>query len=274
MNINENHLLEGTGVSYKESPNRGDAISTGLPDTIVIHYTAGSSVESSISWLSDPKSMASAHLVIGRDGSITQLVPFDTIAWHAGKSAYRGRVGFNKYAIGIEIDNAGRLKKNGSSYTAWFGKAYPEEEVVEAVHGNESKPSYWHRYTEKQITIIRDICILLVDTYPITSILGHQEIAPGRKEDPGPAFPLDELREQVLHWDGEDEGPPEPRFVRNPGIVTASKLNIRTSPIRSSPTVAPPLLRGTIVDIVQETNGWYEVQVQTRGWVKKEYIKT
>ena len=78
----------------------------------------------------------------------------------------------------------------------------------------------------------------------------------------------------MLHRDGEDEGLAEPRFVHNPGIVTASKLNIRTLPIRSSPTVAPPLLRGTIVDIVQETNGWYEVQVQTRGWVKKEYIKT
>ncbi len=271
MNIKENRL-EGAGVTYRESPNHGGPFGPGLPDTIIIHFTAGESAQASVDWLCNPKSKASAHLVVGQDGSITQLVSFDTIAWHAGKSTYGERVGFNKYAIGVEIDNAGRLKKNGNRYTAWFGQAYPEEEVVEAVQRNKSQPSYWHRYTEKQITIVRDLCILLVDTYPIFTILGHEEIAPGRKEDPGPAFPLDELRETVLHWDGEDEGLAEPRFVHNPGIVTASKLNIRTSPMRSSPTVAPPLLRGTIVDIVQESNGWYEVQVHLRGWVKKDYI--
>jgi len=207
MIIKEKHLLEGTGVVYRESPNHGGSFGPGLPDTIIIHFTAGESAQASVDWLCNPKSKASAHLVIGRDGSITQLVPFDRIAWHAGKSAYQERVGFNKYAIGIEIDNAGRLRKSGSQYTAWFGKAYPEEEVVEAVHRNESQTSYWHRYTNEQIAIVRDICSLLVDTYPISSILGHEEIAPGRKVDPGPAFPLDELREVVLHPNKADEGP-------------------------------------------------------------------
>ena len=212
MIINEKHLLEGTGVAYRESPNHGGSFGPGLPDTIIIHFTAEESAEASVNGLCDPRSKASAHLVIGRDGSITQLVPFDTIAWHAGRSAYQGRIGFNKYAIGIEIDNAGRLTKSGSQYRAWFGKTYPEGEVVEAVHRNESQPSCWHRYTNEQITIVRDLCILLVDTYPVDSILGHEEISPGRKVDPGPAFPLDNLREQVLPPNGANEEPPEPQF--------------------------------------------------------------
>jgi len=66
----------------------------------------------------------------------------------------------------------------------------------------------------------------------------------------------------------------EPLIVQNAGLVTASKLNIRSSPILSATTVAPPLIKGTRVDILQETDGWYEVDVQVRGWVKKEYIKT
>ena len=168
---------------------------------------------------------------------------------------------------------------------AWFGRAYPEKEVVEAVHRvdspsiglnrpNESSPSYWHRYTEKQIAVVQEVCVELMDAYGISSILGHEEIAPQRKTDPGPAFPLDTLRERALYRDRADEGPEESTVVRHPGMVTASKLNIRSGPMRSAAPIAPPLSQGTMVEIVQENDGWYEVQVQTRGWVKKEYVKT
>ena len=269
-----NHRLTGGGITFTETPNQGGPFGAGLPDSIIIHYTAGSSAESSVKTLCDKSSKASAHLVIGRDGSITQLLPFTRIAWHAGKSAYGGRIGFNKYTIGIEIDNAGRLTKSGSEYIAWFGRAYPENEVIEAVHRNESEPSYWHRYTEGQISIVHDICGDLVEAYGISSILGHEEISPQRKTDPGPAFPLDKLRERVLQRDWADEGQEESLKPGNVGLVMASKLNIRSSPMISAPPVAPPLPQGTMVDIVQESNGWYEVRVETLGWVKKEYIKT
>ncbi len=273
MTIKE-HLLEGEGVNFTESPNHGGLFDTSLPDTIIMHYTGGSSAKSSVNWLCNPKAKASAHLVIGRDGAITQLLPFNTIAWHAGKSEYRERIGFNKYSIGIEMDNAGRLTKGGEGYTSSFGRIYKEKEVVEAVRRNESTPAFWHQYTEEQITAAHDICLELVDTYEISSILGHEEIAPRRKTDPGPAFPLDKLRDRVLNRDRAEESAEEPLLVQNTGLVTASKLNIRSSPLFNAPTVAPPLIKGTMVDILQETNGWYEVNVQTRGWVKKEYIKT
>ena len=63
---------------------------------IVLHYTAGTSAESSALFLTRPDVSASAHLVIGRDGEVFQLVPFNIEAWHAGKSWYAGRGGLNR----------------------------------------------------------------------------------------------------------------------------------------------------------------------------------
>lgn len=268
-----NHRLDG--VNFVESPNHGGPFAEALPDTIIIHFTAGGSAESSVSSLCNPASKASAHVVVGRDGSLTQLVPFNTVAWHAGQSSYGDRVGFNKYSIGIEIDNAGRLTKSGNTYVAWFGRAYPEDQVIEAVHRNETRPAFWHRYTEEQISTVYDLCELLVGTYGVNLILGHEEISPGRKTDPGPAFPLDKLRERILRRDRSDDTQPAAPFMKKPGVVSASKLNIRSSPRPSAPTVALPLLQGTMVDILQESNnGWCEVAVPIRGWVKKEFVSS
>lgn len=273
MNIKHN-LLEGDGVSFSQSPNHGGKFAGTLPDTIVIHYTAGSSAESSVRTLCDPKTKASAHVVVARDGAITQLVSFDTEAWHAGNSSYEGRTGFNKFSVGIEIDNAGRLTKTDQKYAAWFGKLYGEEDVIQAVHRNEFSSSCWHRYTEEQILAVQELCTCLIEVYEITMILGHEEISPGRKCDPGPAFPLEKLRERLLLRDRAEEGPAVPTPTQNAGLVIASKLNIRTSPGLGAPKAGPPLPRGTVVEILQEAHGWYEVAVEKRGWVKKDYIKT
>lgn len=271
----KNHILKGKNIVVQNSPNHGGKFAEGALDTIIIHYTAGSSAESSVKTLCNPKIKASAHLVVGRDGSITQLVPFNTIAWHAGKSSHQGRVGLKKYSIGIEIDNAGRLTKSGTSYAAWFGRKYDVEDVVEAVHRNESALSYWHAYTEEQIASVNDICEELIETYQINSILGHEEIAPQRKSDPGPAFPLDKFREHLLMRNRSQEDAAEPaRNFSDIGLVTASKLNVRETSRRNAKIISAPLIKGTLVNIVGEKNGWYEVDIKTRGWVKKDYIKT
>jgi len=189
------------GVKYIPSPNISGKFKINLPDTIIIHYTAGSSASSSIKTLTTKGTQASAHIVVGRDGEITQLVPFDTIAWHAGKSEYEGRKSFNQYSIGIEIDNAGLLTKEGNTYKSWFGKEYPKEEVVEGIHRNGNKTQYWHKYTDKQIQAVKELCSTLTEHYCIKHILGHEEISVGRKIDPGPAFPLDELRSELGYKD-------------------------------------------------------------------------
>lgn len=272
--IIENNKLDRQSCEFVESPNNSGKFTESLPDTIVIHYTAGSSADSSVATLVNPRVKASAHLVIGRDGSATQLVPFDTIAWHAGKSAWADRAGLNKYSIGIELDNAGRLTKAGDQYTSWFGRTYPQEEVVRAVHRNEEQPSYWHRFTEDQITRTYEICSLLIEQYDIKTILGHEEISPGRKVDPGPAFPLDKLRDKLLHSDRRDEAEEEETTeLSNPGVVTASLLNIRSGPTVSNQTISNPLQKGTVVNIIDESEDWYQVEVKLKGWVSKKYIK-
>lgn len=266
--------LTGDGVTFTESPNQGAFFAENLPDTIILHYTAGRSAQSSVKTLCNPKTKASAHLVVGRDGSVFQLIPFNRIAWHAGRSAYGNRIGFNKYSLGIEIDNAGILSECVNGYTSWFGKVYPESEVMRAVHRNQTEPKYWHIYSEEQIERVYDICLLLSETYAIKSILGHEEIAPARKTDPGPAFPLDKLRNFILAFDRDEDGPEEEISTETPGegVVTAGKLNIRSEPTASSSLAGSPLVKGTAVEILQEINGWYEVNAVVNGWVKKDYI--
>lgn len=196
-----NHILVAAAVPVKISPNMGGFFPDGLPDTIVIHYTAGPTAKSAIDTLTNPANSVSTHVVVDRDGSITQLVPFNRIAWHAGKSFHKNRSGLNSFSIGIEIVNAGRLKQEGLRFVSWFGKSYPEDEVIFATHKNESKSSYWHKFTVAQIDATFQLCMSLKERYSINYILGHDEIAPGRKVDPGPAFPIEKLRDNVLSKD-------------------------------------------------------------------------
>lgn len=242
---------------------------SGMPDTVIIHYTAGP-YKASLNTLTNPKVKASAHILVDRDGSVIQMVPFDTIAWHAGRSSYKGRTGFNKYSIGIEIVNSGPLTKSGNVYRSWFGSAYNPSDVIEGIHRNQSRSKFWHVYTEEQIQTVTELCRLFIEEYNIKYILGHEEIAPKRKTDPGPAFPLDRLRSQLVDTDRAEEGE---EALAESGRVAASKLNIRISPKPGSTKVAQPLKRGSKVKILDESNGWYKVTTEVQGWVMAKYIE-
>lgn len=265
----KNHILSGPKVKKMvPSPNHSGEFEKGLPDTIIMHYTAGP-YQKSLKTLTNPRVKASAHVIIDRDGSITQLIPFNIIAWHAGKSYYKGRSGFNKYSIGIEMVNAGFLTKSGNLYRSWYGETFNPSEVIEAVHRNQTKPKFWHVYTPEQIDTAYELDELLVETYGIKMILGHEEIAPKRKQDPGPAFPLDKLRERILGT-GRNENGSEPLPSR--GRVIAHTLNIRALPSQQGRLVAQPLPKGTKVAILDEHQGWYKVSVNVVGWVFGKYI--
>ena len=272
-----NHRLDSNDIDFIKSPKTSGKFGPDLPDTIIIHYTAGGSAESAIHTFTESNISASAHVVIAANGNITQLVPFNTVAWHAGRSAYGDRIGFNKYAIGIEIVNAGRLEKSGDEFVSWFGKSYPPNQVIEAVHRNEDQLTYWHRYTEEQISATYDLCTDLIKKYNIKHILGHEEVSPGRKIDPGPAFPLDKMRERLLHGDRsdtqEEERQKDAELCQNPAIVNASMLNIRSGPSASNPTVANPLTKNTRVNVIGESNGWLQVETKIRGWVHGNYVE-
>ena len=122
-----NHRLMGEGVVHLSCSKNTRRLEG--PDMIVLHYTAGVSAASSADYLVRPEVKASAHLVIGRDGRIFQLVPFHVEAWHAGRSRYTGREGLNRFSIGIELDNLGRLAWTAGRFVAECGREVELEQV-------------------------------------------------------------------------------------------------------------------------------------------------
>ena len=202
MQINNERLFNDdlTSFPFIRSANIGGRLRK--HEFIVIHYTEGQSATAAIEWLTIPRSKVSSHIVIARDGTITQLVPFDTIAWHAGESYWKGLRYLNYYSIGIELDNAGRMTRNGNVWRTSFQKDYPDSEVVQAVHKFDRKPYGWHTYPPEQIQAVIDLCKLLVTQYAIKEIVGHDDIRPKAKWDPGPAFPMEYVRVQVFGQQG------------------------------------------------------------------------
>ena len=264
------HKIVGENVNFQATTKHSGSFEHGLPDTVVIHYTAGGSAKSAINTLCNPRVKASAHIIIDWDGSITQLVPFNKIAWHAGRSSWNDRTGLNKYSIGIEIVNPGHLKKVGQQYQSWFGKMYSNEDVISAIHRNETKERYWHIFKEEQIAKVKEACEMLVETYGIKDILGHEEIAPGRKTDPGPAFPLDKMRDTIFN-DRKENLTNQTELAK--GIVMADELNIREKPTATSNKVNSPLPQGAKVEILDEKGDWLYVSTEVKGWVHASYIE-
>jgi len=266
----KNHILSGSNVlKMVESPNHSGEFAKGDLDTVIMHYTAGP-YKTSLRTLINPRVRASAHVIIDRDGSITQLVPFNLQAWHAGNSYYNGRSGFNKYSLGIEMVNSGYLTKSGNIYRAWYGDAFNPSEVIEAIERNQTTPKYWHVYTPEQIDSAYELVQLFIDTYGIKFILGHEEIAPKRKTDPGPAFPLDKFRDRLLGTKRDADGAEQ---LPDSGRIIANSLNIRSRPTSNGTVVAKPLVKGTKVVILDEQNGWYKVSVGVTGWVFGKYVE-
>lgn len=274
----ENHKLTETEgkikISFEETPNVSGPFATGLPDTIVIHYTAGSSLTSSANWLRNPQANASAHLVVGKSGQVIQLAPFNIKTWHAGRSSWKGRSGLNQCSIGIEIDNAGVLKQSPDGYYTSFSKKVNPENVVIAKHKLDVEVKGWEAYTPEQIEVVEQICLALKQAYPITEIVGHEDIAPSRKRDPGPAFPMLALQSKVMIGRNEDLPDDDDSIFEDKGIVIADNLNIRSNPSISSAIVSSPLSKGTKVSIEKTEGEWSYVKVDIEGWVSNRWLKT
>lgn len=200
----QDHRLIASYVEHLSSPNHSGALATGEPDTLILHYTAMGSTASAVRLLMDPRRQVSAHLVVGRDGRIWQLLPFDTIGWHAGRSRWGDRSEFNRCSIGIEIDNAGRLHERDGKLYSWFEREIARQEAVQATHRHETEVCWWQKFPDLQLQRVEQLCEVLAATYSLQLILGHEEVAPQRKADPGPAFPLDALRHRIL---GQDTPP-------------------------------------------------------------------
>ena len=138
---------------------------------IIIHYTGMKKESTAIKRLQDPKSKVSAHYLIKRNGEIINLVPDLFEAWHAGVSSWKHFKSLNKNSIGIEITNPGHQ------------------------HG-------YRRFSKKQIFSLQKLLKILVKKYRIKKkyILGHSDVAPGRKKDPGEKFPWEILAKNKLSF--------------------------------------------------------------------------
>lgn len=188
MNITNDHWLSGaTRVPYPaSSPMK-------VRRFLVIHFTSGATAMSSINFWKSPEAKgAEAHVIIDRDGTIYQVLPFNQRADHAGKSKWKdpntGRLweNLNSCSIGIELANAGDDEKLATKWS--------KIPMHWGAHKNGGKPKLWEAYTPAQLAACEMISKVLVDRYNLDDVVGHDDIAPDRKVDPGPAFPMAALR--------------------------------------------------------------------------------
>lgn len=202
--IIRNHRLDG--ARYVAASGMGDEI---RPRLIVIHETAGRLTKhSTVDYFKSKGCQVSAHFVIERDGEITQMVPCNRKAFHAGISEWQGRKYCNTFSIGVELVGPGKLDETGR---AWFGEVFPDaiDKATEA-HGN----GKWLPFTSEQIEACRQLVLAIVAAYPdCNDVAGHFEVSPKRKVDPNPLFPLEQMREALAAPDMEDVPSPPPKPI-------------------------------------------------------------
>lgn len=196
------------------------------PTLIILHDTAGRVEKgSSVDWFKSDECTTSAHVVVERDGTITQLVDFNKRAWHAGVSEWKGKSNCNAFSIGIEIVNPGKLDKDGR---AWFHKKTEKgftgiKRAKTAAHGD----GWWLPYTPEQIEAVTALCKELVACYPgIEDITTHYTVSPRRKIDTNPLFPLDAVRQEAFTQGGVE--PVEVASVQ-PAIVKPVQATVQGS---------------------------------------------
>lgn len=127
---------------------------------VVLHYTGMIDGASAIQRLADPEAKVSAHYVVAEDGQVVRMVDEAHRAWHAGRSWWRGTSDINSASIGIEIVNPGHE----------FG---------------------YRPFPEAQIDAVIELLAGIMERHSITrgNVVGHSDVAPARKEDPGELFP-------------------------------------------------------------------------------------
>jgi len=167
-------------VTAHPSPNHA-ARPAGTPiDTLVLHYTGMATGKAALARLGDPAAKVSAHWLVDEAGGVVQLVDEERAAWHAGVSAWRGRVGLNGRSIGIEIVNGGHD----------FGlPPYPDAQIEAVTALSREVIARW--------------------SIPAVNVVAHSDVAPMRKYDPGERFPWARLaRAGVGLWPEPGDGPP------------------------------------------------------------------
>jgi len=147
-------------VNFIEAPSPNFDARIAPPEMIVLHYTGMPTGEEALARLRDPEAKVSAHYMVEEDGRVFRLVPEERRAWHAGRSFWRGTRDVNSASVGIEIVNPGHE----------FGyRAFPDAQIAAVIALVGDIRTRWQ---------VEDV-----------GIVGHSDVAPDRKEDPGELFP-------------------------------------------------------------------------------------
>lgn len=265
---------DGTAVEQIASPYLGGKFAK-TPKIVVMHFTGGSSARSSAEWFRSPQNPgSSAHVVIDRDGSIIQCVPFTKIAWHAGKSRWRDLIGLNRHSLGIEMANWGSLKSAGDGWATPGGRRIDQPFVGRHRNGNPGgQPGAigWEPYSDAQFDSAAALVRALMTSYQVNEIVGHDDIAPTRKWDPGPAFDMLRFRTACLGG-REDNGD---NLVK---VAAAGGLHLRSGPAISFASLQL-LAKGTLLEPMGSEGRWIEVNVRgaggaatATGWVHSGFV--
>jgi N-acetylmuramoyl-L-alanine amidase len=173
------------------SPNQDDRPGGAASiDMLMLHYTGMQSAQAAIDRLRDPEAKVSSHYVVDEDGAVFRLVPEERRAFHAGISFWRGRRVLNDCSIGIEIVNPGH---------EWGYRNFPVQQIEQ----------------------VRRLCqrILARHAIPPRNVVGHSDVAPNRKQDPGELFPWRDLAlDGIGFWpDARDDEqvPPDETAARH-----------------------------------------------------------
>ncbi|WP_281019100.1 MULTISPECIES: N-acetylmuramoyl-L-alanine amidase [unclassified Minwuia] len=161
----------------RPSPNHDDRKGTAV-DMLVLHYTDTPDAATALDLLTDPATKVSAHYLVDTDGRVHALVAEDRRAWHAGVASWRGVTDINACSIGIELQNRGHSCAGPDG-----PEPYPDTQIAALIH------------------LVRDI--RRRHDIPDRRILGHSDVAPMRKQDPGAHFPWSRLAEAGIGlWPG------------------------------------------------------------------------
>lgn len=156
-------------IIERASPNANDRPAGTAIDMVILHYTGMKTGRAALDRLCDPDSRVSAHYLIDEDGTIYRMVPEDRRAWHAGISRWSGDVDINDRSVGIEIVNPGHE----------FG---------------------YRPFPEAQMVAVETLLTGIVARHGISParVVGHSDIAPTRKQDPGELFDWKRLADRGL----------------------------------------------------------------------------
>jgi len=177
----------------------------GHPVGAVVHWTSGwskngSKGKTAHQWALDAAKLGVdqgfCYFVIGEDGTVVQNFPINRWGYHCGKSTWPGLgSSLSNMLVGIEICCSGLVtRKTEDLYTSWFGEKFTRDEVRYSSGEKNIQKGYYHKYSQAQLDALLDLLIWLKANAPgvfdFANVLGHDEVSPDRKQDPGASLPM------------------------------------------------------------------------------------